>query len=268
MNNGSIQLSNKATEIMAKSNAMMRLFRDAIEILTEVEKLEKEIYGSTGGLTNIMRKIPFHLDGRGEEEVNKLFKRYVEKNSWLTLCRVSEISTYMSASSYENLRQDIFDNKQPVLTYESVEATLSCIYENRHDAMMKGMIDVFKRTTALGHKTQSGIKLKKRLILPSAIRHTGFNYTFDRHQLDMLNDIERFCDYAQEYRFKHIPENEKLANICNENALRNNDDFETKYFGVKFHLAGTVHLKFKDESVMDKLNKAIAKYYGEALGKQ
>lgn len=188
------------------------------------------------------------------------FELWLDRKIWKMFIDKSGIKTIMSNKQIEKLQYDLYNMKSPVFNLENASCTFTSLSVNRADSFKNGLMDVLQ-SVSWDYKSNNPRCLGKKIIIDNAITVGKYSTRFNK--TDTVNDLVRiFCLLEQ----KPIHElNNSVGIYIYEEVRTNNQQFETEFFLVKWYKKGTMHLQFKNETLISKTNDLIAKLFPSAL---
>lgn len=208
----------------------------------------------------------------------------LDVNTYLKAVRYKYWQYLLSHASFtgkltENLRRKYMDMLDDMQNYEFNMFNIEKILVNINAEMIQGVKDtvlnLFEQMTVEhtwyqeciknkhyfnGWKTNKAHKVGKKVIIPTNLFSS---WSFEKNKIDnhaaicFISDLEkslRFLDRTELY-VDATSENNSISRIidaaCKSGQTKN---IEFKYFHATFYKKGTVHIKFKDESLIDMLN--------------
>lgn len=216
---------------------------------------------------------PCHVPGH--DAYMKTAQRIVDTDAWSRLMDVLGLDRLMDKQEKDKLRDSLIHNPPPV-TLENVLATVERIRGDVHVIFLRGIANAFARLDRR-FRSHDGWKLGSRMILTNAIGDYGRWHYGNHHEATLL-DVERvFCvlsapimDENGETRRHEVGYRSEVVLAVDEAAKttgsRTGVTVETRFFKVRTYQNGNVHVWFKDDDLLQKVNRALAAYYGEVLG--
>lgn len=264
---------------LAPANTIERMVREyeierdaALAFITEYRNLRKcitqddEQGGAIIGIT---------INGRdaakcGNEEINRYLKA-VRKKHWKAFLRQEEITGKLTSK----LREEFWNSIEKMADYDfsmfNIEQMVVAINVQIFTGIEGQIMSLFDTLSAkhswypecdknihyyTGWKTNKAHKVGMKVILPI----NGFNasYSWKHEELDeyssarIMNDLEKTLDYLDGKRTNPWMSVESVIRNANAGGITKNIEF--KYWTASFYKKGTIHLKFKDQRIIDALN--------------
>ncbi len=286
------ELKNKVegTQIMSfdKVDYAVNVYRNCVEqIFKGIDTITK-IKNSLKYLENEAREFNIEPEKfieimfeKEQEEAKEQAIKTIRKMIWSFVLKFCQMEQYL----YHKQRNDFYSKMEKgsatiPFTKENILQFFENIYLQREKYFQAGIEDLFNEITSYhqgntihreGWKTNKNWKINKKIIVDWGIefddysKHGGrygfFRVRYGREWIEDLDKIVRKIEpeLASGYWIKDALRNcfdrlgkihigEKFENTC-----------ETPYFRLKFFKKGTLHITFKDQKILDKLNIIGAK---------
>jgi len=171
-----------------------------------------------------------------------------------------------------NLREDYVGKIDALKDYDFSRFNIECLYADMNSRLVDGVKDTImalfdKLTTEhswypesknnvhywTGWKSNAAHKVNNKVVLPSYGLHSQWNRTaFDVYEAHkFLGDIEKVFNYLDGGMTSEIELHTALEMACNRCQTRG---IVCKYFTIDIFKKGTVHIKFTNTALVDKLN--------------
>ncbi|MBC6714756.1 DUF4942 domain-containing protein [Aurantimonas sp. DM33-3] len=166
----------------------------------------------------------------------------------------------------EIINQEEIDAGLPPVTVENVQATLEGFMAEADFIWRRGIANVFAKLDRR-FRSHDGWKIGSRVILDYAF--SGFmHYSMSGRQSENLMDIERAFLVLDG---KPVPPN--YAGIVGQVEYErrgsrgpHQSEHENEYFKIRIFKNGNAHLWMQRKDLVQKVNKILGEYYGEAIG--
>lgn len=210
--------------------------------------------------------------------IESKFLARLRRDYWDSVLNLSQAQKYLTTGTQKIIAHQIQEAGSLDVTERNIYALLEQIASNFSDSIAVTIEDVFdclttrfsywsesKRNYYLYNswKTNQPIKVGRKVILPVKFWCDIFNQ-FSRNpygeSMDMLDDIDKVMNY-----FSGVANTEEdgptireavVQAIHQDSALR---AIDTKHFTVNVYKKGTIHLQFKDNDALRRLNIWIGK---------
>lgn len=192
---------------------------------------------------------------RVQMKVKDMAKRF-DLSAWLELMEDSGLSMVMSSGDKERFQKQVYEDT-PELTRERAQATFVNLFEDRENIWRRGIVELFQKLSG-NYRSHDSFKVGKRLILDSAWSVNNFNHWSSRG--DEINDLHRVLSLLNGER----PQEDFLKTVAD--TFRAGDNYEDERMQLKCFVNGNVHVRIKNQSDIDNINKIIAAWYGRQLG--
>lgn len=191
-------------------------------------------------------------------------RRMIDRNIWSRLVDLTDLERLMDKEAKDQLRKQLLDDP-PEATEENIFATLETFLMSADEIFQRGIANVFTKLDRR-FRSHDGFKIGSRIIIDYVFDSTGF-WNYHRNHRDTLMDVERtFCV------LDNRPEPHAYAGIVGAiEAARGRHwgarqtYLESDYFRVRAFKNGNVHIYFKRDDLVERVNKLLAEYYGEVI---
>lgn len=155
------------------------------------------------------------------------------------------------------------EKSMPPVTVENIYATLEQFMVDADTIFRRGMANAFSK---LDRRFRS-FKIGHRVILDRTFNEHG-HWSYHSNKRDTLMDIERTFAILDGKIVTHNYASTIGAIDHTRRGVWNprQDTIETDYFKVRIFKNGNAHLWFQRDDLVEKVNKLLAEYYGEAIG--
>ena len=221
------------------------------------------------------------------EESNPIIARektvkLIRKMIWSYIIKLCDMDRFLFSKQREQFYKDL-DNGIGDLpfTKDYIQQFFDNIFYRRNELFKEGVIDLFNTVTNYhsgnrfhteGWKTNKNWKINKKIIVPWGIQFTDWSkYGSDRkcgkfdtiysgYGLGWLGDLDKMVRLIDKPNFNSrsiiMALNDKFDKLGDIYVGEKYDNTtETYYFNLKFWKKGTLHIMFKDQEILDELNK-------------
>ena len=192
--------------------------------------------------------------------------KQLDRAVWRHLIKSTSLDRLMDKTARDAFEKQLRDNP-PVATAETCFATMESLLSDAGMIFKRGIAVAFSKLDRR-FRSHDGFKIGSRVVLSRAMsQHGGWNYGWG--QDDTLRDVERtFCILDSK------PHPERSAGIIGAIDLALKDlgygarafTAENEYFDVRIFQNGNAHIWFKRRDLVERVNKLLAEFYGDALG--
>jgi len=264
--------------IVFRQEAMkMQRLEDLFDWHTGKERLK-----DSDSASNI--KSPIYSDGKHVEQLADFVDRLTQA-AWQTVFRLTKIESKMT----EKVKRQVEESKAKVgamaFTEKNVYTVLSLLMDNTGDMMTQACLDVFDYFTKYheenrvyfeGWKSNNAFEISRKVVLPHVI---GINYSgyyevrlssYYGRDTD-ISDVDKAMCFLTGKQYMGCEVNgQRVEGILTiRDAVRAHSrahgvkgEFESEFFKIRIFKKGTIHLTFKDQSTLDRLNQIAAKGRG------
>lgn len=189
--------------------------------------------------------------------------RTTDRAMWAHLIDATELERLMDRQARDEWRASLRDDPPPA-TAQNVFATLSHLVEQSGDIFRRGIAKAFQGLDRR-FRSHDGFKLGARIVLDNALGEYGW-WNHYRHHDETLRDVERAFAELDGQR-----QPERAAGIVGLiDGVRSSEPrpvvVESAYFRVRIFKNGNIHIWFRRDDLVRKVNRVLADYYGEVIG--
>lgn len=199
-----------------------------------------------------------------DSDTETILRREIDRGCWKMLMDQSGLRSVMNAATRQRLDEELAGNAVPPLTRDNIITTFSLLHEQRGQMLEDGVIAVFK-SLSWDYKTNHPAFLGRRLILryvTCASYKIGRFGPVNHRMTDQLDDLQRVISLLH-----GKPEADHRAGwfqLVSE-AIRGTGMAENDTLEIRLYGNGNGHLLFKEQAVVDRLNRIIAQRFPDAL---
>jgi len=251
--------------------SLVAQYNAAIQALIAQDKAERQLafflehtdksncYDSLRSLN--LAKDQHPLDRRGET-IRQIF--------WDTLFKHSKLASRTTSSFQKKFAEFRRDLKLD-FNEQNIHEVLGLFFQNAGAIMESALLEVFDKATGFheknkihheGWKTNKGWKLTRKVIYPHGVSYDPHWWGFRLWDPAFLDDLDRVVCWiagkrienittirsALEYRIKRINNREQShSDIC-----------ESEFFTMRMFKKGTLHIVFRDETLLAEFNRRAA----------
>lgn len=250
-------------EIAANRDKALALYSQAQDLIAEAEKAARA--AAPSGVYEL--PILHFPNGRSWDRGDLISRtqKTIDKAVWAHVMEAQGITTLMDKSERKKAREEL-EKDPPPFNADDCRAVIERLIEDRQTIFQRGIANAF---AALDRrfKSHDGFKIGSRIVLNYAFNLYG-SWNSNHHD-ESLIDVERvFC------LLDGKPQPDRRAGIVSKiDVARHAKGYgpgaflvEDDYFKVRVYLNGNVHVWFKRDDLVEKVNLNLADYYGAALG--
>ena len=255
-------------EIVGFRNLAVEKFQVAMDAIDEaLETAAKAAGGTTFYIDRSMAEKAFSTYDRGHEQFLTYMRQQTDRAIWSHLIKGYGFEKLMDRQASQEFR-DQLEKEPPEVTVERAEATLGHLMMSADSIFRRGVANAFSGLDRR-FRSHDGFKIGDRVVLESAIDdYGGWNHWSRKDET--LRDIERAF---HELDGKEMPERYAgIIGLFDDERRRKATlsrvacEVEDEYFRLKAFKNGNIHLWFKRDDLLRKVNKLLAEHYGEVLG--
>lgn len=269
----------ESSKVQARLNDIDRLvleYEKACEVATQAYKSiqkKQSFYsyiskvnshdGISSDLSSIVPNMKYFHAEHLNYELDNLRRGY-----WELILDTRDFSELLTNESREKLNRQLSGVYEVEINYTNIQTMLMALQQNQTNILVDSIVSIFKRITQHhmneyssnvhyynGWKTNDAYKINHKIIVP--ISRGGFEPMWDfkeeynrinmrtRDFIDDLIKALQLIDSSVTSDFKSI----------------NKQEFENEWIRFKMFIKGTVHIWFKDQKLLDKLNYIAGQHF-------
>ncbi len=187
-------------------------------------------------------------------------RRIVDTDVWAHLVEVTDLKRLMDKKAKDELGQQLLKDP-PEVTIDTVVATLETLSANAAVIFQRGVAECFSNLDRR-FRSHDGWKIGSRVVLTYAFDAFGM-WSFRGNHRDTLLDIERafFVLDGRQPPADYLGVIGALENARAGTFGPRQGHAETEFFRVRSWMNGNVHLWFKRDDLLAKVNQLLGEYY-------
>src|SRR5690625_4893484 len=268
----------KQSEVAEKLNDIERLvieYETACELAREafkatqakqsfysyIDNVNKDENNVTGEFYSVVTLDKTYTAEDLNEELAKLRRGY-----WSLVLDTGEFKKLLTNEAIQKLNRQISAVQSMELNYANIKMLLTAIYANRHDMLIESIVSIFKKSTRYhmneystnihyynGWKTNDAYRINKKIIIP-------ISHAFDAW--DLKDEYERLPYEVKSWIGDIIKALRLLDSSVNESFdYAGNNEFENEWLRFKMFKNGNIHVWFKDERLLARLNYLCGQHF-------
>lgn len=198
---------------------------------------------------------------------------------WNYVFEKTKLGQVMTSNFREDFQKFTLETSRLAFSEDNIRSVLQMFFENRGEIMQRCIVEVFDKATKYheknvvhteGWKTNKSWKIAKKIIMPYGVRNDYSWSTPYDHRKDFYNDMDKaLCfitgrkyedQYQKDATFVAIMRAmEDRCKLINNREVDYDAPFDSEYFTIRMYKKGTVHLTFRDLTLLAKFNQAAAK---------
>jgi len=218
-------------------------------------------------------------------------KEYITENMrqiiWAYIFEQTDCKKYIYSKDKSNFYSELKNGSVNIaFTRENILAFLKDVFFKRTEYFKSGVESLFEEITSKyngnpyyneGWKTNKNWKINKKIIMPWGIRFNSRRHYNPPYKMygdyseilnDWVNDLDRLVRQIDKNLNNYNVEDGYIKEILHrkfkhlgyiESGDKYDNTAETPYFELKFWKKGTLHIKFKDEKILEEMNIIGAK---------
>lgn len=259
---------NEIREIVNRYVGAVKMFDDVIAQSNKVNDL-----CSVFGRYNLIK---FGAYKRNENNYNDIsrdeFKKELQKSAWEYVFGKLNMEKYLTSSLKSELNNFVEKQTKIPFTMTNIYKMVEMVVKTNGQRMDRVLLEVFDKITMHYHenryevegwKTNSHYIINKKIIFPYLIESSFRGNMSSSYRGDTtLSDLNKALCYMTGVNHDTIP---RVSEAIEKENAEFGQWFNFGFFEAKGYKKGTLHLKFKDLKVWEKLNRRIGELRGFPL---
>ena len=196
-------------------------------------------------------------------------RRLTDTDVWSHLITITELERLMDKKAKDQFTQQLIQDP-PEVTIDNVAATLEQFMADAGTIWKRGIAECF---SALDRRFRShdGWKIGSRVIITHVFSADGY-WNYHGNDRDRLHDIERVFKVIEDREKEGSEDPKPYLGIVEavENVRRGGwgarqTEVDSEFFKVRAFKNGNVHLWFKRDDLVDKVNQLLGEFYGSPI---
>lgn len=256
-------------EIVGHRNQAISLFGQAFELLQK--GFDAAAKSAGGARFHVDRDQAHHAFSAYSNDQSKFLdqmRKLTDRAAWDHLIRGYGFEKLMDRQAMQEFRDQLVKDP-PILEVDVAHATLAQLMTDADHLFRRGVANAFSKLDRR-FRSHDGFKIGDRIVLDRAFGADSGSWNYHAAHQDTIRDIER-AFYTLDDR--EMPESYAgIIGVIDTERQRHPYGspaafvVEDEYFRVRSFKNGNVHLWFKRDELLEKVNKLLAEYYGEVLG--
>jgi len=223
-----------------------------------------------------------YKEGNTDATRYNIFLDEIKLAAWQGILNKLNIQKYLTHAVLSNFHEFAKNQGALDLTKENIHQVIMMIVGNRDQIMVQAVMDVFdiftkyyseNREHPEGWKTNEAWIVGDRIILPGYIQMGyGGYYSTNHAKWQQFQDIEKVCCYLSGIDFSTLdlqvgtqsygaPERDRKYNRIGLKTAIHRVEIgatgwhDSEFFAIRCYKKGTIHLKWKDETLRTKFNQ-------------
>lgn len=197
------------------------------------------------------------------EATKEVYRQALDEAAWLSLMERAGLREIMGKRQRDEMKKALRDECPP-FDIDTVRATFARFRDDGIAIARRTLVDVFDALcpSLLSH---DGFKIGERIIHRDSVTWCTYQKKWNWWSgpgRDALIDLDRIA-----HRIDGKPFTYMAADAVNAAMAEGKDRSETDYFELRWFRAGTLHIRFKRQDILDAMNREIAAYFGASLAK-
>lgn len=247
-------------------NESLRLFGEAFDMIELA--LEHMAKAAPSQPSPYVREIGQRISQRGPEGRARFLKETrqdVDRATWRHLLAVSGMERLMDQTAKKQFDEQLRDDP-PEVSADTCRATMQGLFADAPTIFLRGIAEAFS-TLDRRFRSHDGFTIGSRIVLTRAFNeHGSWNYWHDAQA--KFRDVERTF-YVMDK--KQQPDRQSgILGVIDAARLGvfgpASFTVEDEYFRVRAFKNGNLHVWFKRDDLLERVNQLLGDYYGAVLG--
>ncbi|MBU2768052.1 DUF4942 domain-containing protein [Acidithiobacillus ferrivorans] len=256
----------KIDSLIANRNKALALVAQAQKLLLEAESIAQATFPNPHrGIASFFSRRGYtyaSADFLGDKGL-KAVEKEVDAAGWEYLLEQSGLKSFMNNKRREDFQKSIHDRTFPPLCVDAIMGTITELHEHRGDMMEDGVVEIY-RSLSWDYKTNSPQQFGAKIILnrfceywkeTRHMRFVGYNGLDDLIRVMCMLDGKPEPDHRNGMHFQLETAHQAGAN-----------ELENDYLKVRWYRKGSGHVTFRDQRMVDQMNRIIARRFPNVLG--
>jgi len=240
--------------------------KDLDDYLSERDRIREQVAQGYETLkqadADMSKSLRHGLDGRSMPW-NRLDQAMadIDRKFWRLAFDLTGFRQYMDAEAHKQFEQDLKKAAPPEFTRENIIATFGDLMQSADDMWRRGVVNLFRALD--GHyQTNNAFKIGSKIIIEAGTqpRFMGGQEVRFGMQGDRINDLDRVLRTIDGEEH----ESRALESAMNE-QFKDYEDYRDARIKARTHKNGNIHMWFRQQHHIDRINKIIAEHFGETL---
>lgn len=254
--------------------SLVSQYNAAISALLERDQSQAKLNFYLQGIENPV------IDSEGDKTDKALFQSKtldeqvaaIKSRFWNTVFVRTKLSERTTSHFHQKFREFSQNQSNMAFTEANIREVLGLFFENQDAIMRECLDDVFDRLSAFhednkiyreGWKTNKSWRINKKVIHPYGVRcdEWGFSQNYSWRS-DIYQDLDKCLCYLSARSIEKIRTidaamSDFISRIRHD-GQNYREAFESTFFKIKIFKKGTVHLVFKDLTLLEQFNRTVA----------
>lgn len=255
---------------MQKAEEAIHAMLDAQGALKESLSYAQIAHGAAVYLQSDQKRVkPYEhirsMAGIDRERYLEAYREHLDGRVWMNLLTMTGMTDIMDRQEKDKIYGEL-QHSVPVVSEETVEATLTHLMANMQVMFTRGLANAFVKLDRR-FKSHDGFKLGTRMILTHVFDEWG-SFSHRSGMQETLCDIERIFSVLDKVEPGTIRPM-TLVNAIQESRAGHlgprQSELESAYFKIRTFMNGNAHLWFLRDDLVEKANQLLAEFYGAVL---
>jgi hypothetical protein len=271
----------KELEEMQNPLAMNQPIKNLVAIYNIAERIVIERYQSQDKLDFYLKGISSAITTSQDYDDSKHLSpkyslesqiRALKSRFWNTVFDRTKMGSNTTSNFRTKFNEFSITQSTMAFTENNIMEVLIMFIGNKENIMQESLVEIFERATAYhekncihseGWKTNKSWKLGPRIIMPYGVMYNDmFGFEMNTYSGSFLQDLDKVIQWlvgkeTQPSRTIYATLKERLKTVNNQGG-EYKEKFESEHFHLRFFKKGTLWLDFKDQQLLDRLNKRAA----------
>lgn len=264
--NNELALSDPIKDLVARYNGAVAILQERYKQQQMLDAYLSDIETASYLIDNRKDHDSLSQSISFKEQLTALKARF-----WQTVFTKTQISKYVTSDFLNKFESFQKQQIYVAFTEENIKELLSMFFLNRKEIMKECVLNVFEQCTRYheknivhceGWKTNKSYKLSKKIIIPFGVYlekwgDFSYGYRYD----SFYPDLDKALCYLNGLNIDNITPTRKslhdYINAVNQGNMDYSEQWEGAFFYLKIFKKGTLHLIFKDEKVLESINRFV-----------
>jgi len=256
--------------------AVVNTYVSAVKSFDKINDLVEQLNHTTKFIG--MDGITFNFQSKSENynlTTKEAYSKMLQKKGWNYVIDKMGIRKFTTSEMMKDINSFVENQQKYPFTMKNIYHMIDMIIQTKGQQFNKALVLSVDQLTAHvkenrfgveGWKTNSGHMINKKIIIPNIFERgwgnsNSITVRYDGHYRERLNDLVKVICNIEGVNYDDIGDVYQFQ-VNGSRSLLTNGWYDWGFFEMKGFYKGTMHLKFKDEQVWARLNRAYAKVKG------
>lgn len=256
--------------------AVVNTYVNAVKSFDKINGLIEQLNQNTNFLG--MNPIKFEFESKSENyniTTKEAYSKMLQKQGWNYVIDKFNIRKFTTSEMMKDINLFVETQQKYPFTMKNIYHMMDIIIQTRGQQFQKALVNAVDQLTkhidenrygVEGWKTNNGHMINKKIIIPDIFERAWDNKNYvtvryGSYYRERLNDIVKVICANEGVNYNKIGDI-NIFQIDGSRKIITGEWYDWGFFEFKAFYKGTMHLKFKDIGVWERLNRAYAQAKG------